>query len=199
MGKTTKTNNTKGDSPKKAESKDSKNTVKSSGQSGDGKKEGKSAEVKIMEVLAKMYAANTTSVEKEKILNMTGIAPKTLSNTIPKLKRKGFIEVDKGVVELTEAGINEMGDMAKQAGSNEEIQEKIKEDLSVKQVEIMDALLDGKIHSKEALARNLNYKDGAKTKTFVNAVGGLSGKKIVIYPSKGDVQINEEKCFPFGK
>ena len=185
--------------PVKADSPSSNKKAKvDTKKSGGADKKGKSAEEKIMEVLAKFHACGETPVEKEKVSKQADVAAKTLANTLPKLKRKDHVHVDKNLLSLTEAGVEFMGDLAKVASSNDEVLERIKEELKGKQLALFEALLDGEVHCKEEVARKLGFDD-AKKKGFVNLAGALSGKKIVSYPEKGKIQLNHERCFPFGK
>jgi DNA-binding transcriptional regulator YhcF (GntR family) len=164
-------------------------------------KDGKSAEEKILEILAVFHARNQDVPNKEKIAKLASIAPKTVANTFLKLVKKGLVE--KGSVPqtmvLTEAGVQHVGPMAKSGGSNEEVHERIKsQDLTGKQVALFEALLDGEIHQKDVIAKKLAF-ESKSTKGFQNLVGAVKGKGFVHYPTKDTMQLVEDICFPFGK
>ena len=116
----------------------------------------------------------------------TGIKPKTVTNTLPKLKAQGLVTYTAKEVSLTPAGIKEAGDSARRPTSNAEYHERLKEDLNKRQREIFDKLATGEIWDKDKLAVELGY-DSAKHKTFVNHIGSLSGKKIIEYPMQAVV------------
>ena len=159
---------------------------------------GGGAKAKIMEALGTFYYRNVSVVDKEKLIAATKMAPKTMSNTIPKLRNDGFIHSPQPkMIALTEKGIAALGDRIKCSCTNEEVHEKIKADLKDKGVKLFEALLDGETHDKDKIARDLGYKDGKKTKTFINLAGSMKTAKIIDYPDKTSIALNKETCFPF--
>ena len=152
----------------------------------------------IMAALGTFYSRNVSVVSKEKLLAATKMAPKTMANTIPKLREDGFIHSPQPkMLALTEKGIGALGDSIKCSSTNEEVHERIKGDLRDKGVKLFEALLDGESHDKEEIARALGYKNGKKTKTFINLAGSMKTAKIIDYPDKNSIALNKETCFPF--
>jgi DNA-binding MarR family transcriptional regulator len=168
---------------------------------GGGKsKDGKSAEEKILEVLAICHARKQDPPNKDKIAKLANIAPKTLANTLPKLINKGFVEKGPNpqTILLTDAGVQHAGSVAKICGSNEEVHERIKSiHLTGKQVTLFEALSDGEIHEKDVIAKKLSY-ESKSTKAFVNLIGAVKSKGFVHYPTKDTIQLVEDVCFPLG-
>jgi DNA-binding MarR family transcriptional regulator len=186
-----------------------KKVVTETKKNGSGKKsggggkstDGKTAEEKVLEILAVFHARNKDVPNKEKLAKLGGIAPKTLANTLPKLFKKGFVEKgsDPQTVVLTAAGVQHVGPMAKRGGNNEEVHERIKsQDLKGKEVKLFEALLDCEIHEKDVIAKKLGYESKG-TKGFINLIGAVKGKGFVHYPAKDTIQLVEDMCFPFGK
>jgi Mn-dependent DtxR family transcriptional regulator len=153
----------------------------------------KSTADRIIELVAKSYALGRPSLSRDRLAMATDLKAKTITNTLPKLQSKGLLTYTSTDITLTEAGIEAAGDAARRPSSNAEHQARIKEGLKKREIEIFDLLADGKTWNKDTLAKNLGY-DNAKQKTFVNCIGGLSGKKIVEYPNKGEVHLTDT-CF----
>ena len=152
----------------------------------------------IMEALGSFYSRGVKSVSKDKLITATKMAFKTMSNTLPKLRTDGYLQTDEPkMVGLTEKGISALGDIASCGTTNEEVHDKIKADLTGKGVALFEALIDGEEYDKDALAKQLEYKDGKKTKTFINLTGQMRTSKIVDYPTPQTIALNKETCFPF--
>ena len=177
-----------------------KSPAKTSG--GGGKKDGKNAEQVIMEVLATFFVKGNKEPLREKVAKATKLAAKTLSNTIPKLKRKNFVECPDGkTIRLTDEGIKFLGPLAQKGGggaTTKEVHENLKKDMTGKQVMLFDLLVDGAVHDRDDIAKKLGYSEGRKTKAFVNLIGAMKSKDIVHYPTKDTIQLVLDTCFPFG-
>ena len=156
------------------------------------KRPGKTTDL-ILHLVAQAYAMGNDSLPRVRLTMGTGIKPKTVTNTLPKLKAQGLVTYTAKEVSLTPAGIKEAGDSARRPTSNAEYHERLKEDLNKRQREIFDKLATGEIWDKDKLAVELGY-DSAKHKTFVNHIGSLSGKNIIEYPEKGLVRMSDA-CF----
>lgn len=186
------------DVPVKAKKAASKKTTTGGG----GKKDGKTAEEKILEALAAHHARKRgEALERDLLLKRTGIAAKTLSNKLPKLKEKGFVEYAGKTIQLTDAGVEHCGPMVASSGAtNEEVQNRLKGELKNKELAFVELLLDGKAHGKDDIAKSLGLFDegkNKKTKGFVNLVGAMRTKGLVVYPDKSTVQLDKETWFPY--
>ena len=192
MTKSSKTSKT---TPAKAK----KPVPKKTTTSGGGKKDGKTAEEKILEALAIHHARKRgESLERDQVLKRTGIAAKTLSNKLPKLKEKGLLEYAGKTIQLTEAGVEHCGPMADSGSTNEEVHNRLKGDLKTKQLALVDLLMDGKAHAKDDIAKKLGlFENGKKTKGFVNLVGAMRTAGHVVYPTPSTVQLDQETWFPY--
>ena len=176
-----------------------KTTSKKAAAGGGGKKDGKSAEEKILEALAAHHARKRgEALERETLLKRIGISPKTLSNNLPKLKEKGLVAYAAKTIQLTEAGVEHCGPMADSGSTNEEVQNRLKSDLKPKELAMVEILMDGEAHAKNDVAKSLGLFEGTKpTKGFVNLAGGMRGRGLIDYPTKGFVQLDKETWFPY--
>ena len=150
--------------------------------------------------LSDCYLPVTFSIRVQ-VSKVTKLADKTIANTLTALKRKNYVIVEGKTLRLTDEGKAFLGPLAEkkgQGGTNEEVHKSLKEDMKTKEVELFDALLDGNIHDKHEVALALGYKDGKKTKTFMNMIGTLKSKQIVHYPEKDSIQLVHDTCFPWG-
>lgn len=176
-----------------------KTTTNASGNGGGG-----SAEDKIMKAMANFYVRGNITPERKKIESITGIAPKTLANAITKFKKNGLLELPDGkTMKLTDKGIEQCVDETVMGTTNEQVHERIiNEDLKSKNrhVELFRLLQDGEIHSKDVVARKMNFEKGKSTKGFQNICGEMKSKYgLVEYPTRDTIQLVHDVCFPFGK
>ena len=165
---------------------------------------GGSAEDKIMKAMANFYVRGIVTPERKKIESITGIAAKTLANAITKFKKMGMLELPDGkTMKLTEQGVAEYVDESVLGTTNEQVHERIiQEDLKSKNrhIELFRLLQDGEIHSKEVIARKMNFENGKSTKGFQNICGEMKSKYgLVTYPTRDTIQLVHDVCFPFGK
>ncbi|CAB9498670.1 expressed unknown protein [Seminavis robusta] len=176
---------------------DSANKKKANSGGGKKSKDGMTAEQKILDVIAKLYAGGNKTPKREQVAKLCAIAAKTLANTVAKLKKKDLVECpDAQTLGLTESGLEHVGDLASAGSSNEEVHERIKNDLKGKQVTLFDLLADGEVHEKDDIAEKLGYENRS-VKAFANLIGAVKGKGIVIYPTPATIQLDKERCFPF--
>lgn len=162
----------------------------------------KGAEQTMMEVLGTFLVRGNEEPSKEKVIKVTTLAPKTTSNTIPKLKRKNLITVEGKNIRLTKDGIESLGPLAQKAGggvTTEEVHENIKSIMTKKQIVLFEMINDGNVYEADDIARKLGYPGGGNTKAFVNLKGALKSKSIICYPDKDCIQLDLETCFPFGR
>jgi hypothetical protein len=149
-----------------------------------------------MELLGMNYARGVTTVHKDVFASQLKIVPKTVANILTKLKNANKIVMSRGNISLTEEGVQGLGELAKQPGTDEEIHKRLKADLKKRQVELFDLIADGREYSKEDIARKLGYDQGAKTKAFMNLIGDMkNARKILIYPTKDTIQLKADVCF----
>lgn len=193
MGKTnTKSNKDKSSTKAKSPAAKAKS-------SGDGKK---GADQAIMEALATFLQRGNEAPERSKVAKVTKLADKTIANALTKLKRKNYVVIEGKTLRLTQEGKDFLGPLAEKAGggaTNEEVHDNLKKDMKKKEVELFDALIDGKVHDKQEIAEALAYKDGKKTKTFMNMTAAMKTKGIVHYPEgKNTIQLVLDTCFPWG-
>lgn len=159
-----------------------------------------SSEQIIVEALGQQYAIGNKEVDRKKLASYCSkpLKPKTIANTITKLRQKGLIEFDASTIRLTAKGVKSIDPELLKPPSPEDHLERIKETLKGKQVQLFEALLDGEIHNKDDIAQQLNYEN-RKVKAFMNLTGALKkGKGLVIYPDAETIQINMEKVYPYG-
>jgi DNA-binding transcriptional regulator YhcF (GntR family) len=184
------------EAPAKATVSSTKTSKKLEGSSNGGI--GGGAKQKILEALGTFYARGTKVVCKDKLTKKTKLSPKTIANTIPKMQREGLLETpEPKMVSLSQKAIESLGDLTIAGTTNAEVQEKIKSDLNPKEVALFDALLDGGTYDKDQIAQKLDYKDGRKTKSFVNLIGKLKSAQIIHYPTKDSISLDKNTCFPF--
>jgi hypothetical protein len=156
----------------------------------------KTSSDQIMELLGMNYARGVTTVHKDVFASQLKIVPKTVANILTKLKNANKIGMSRGNISLTEEGVQGLGELAKQPGTDEEIHKRLKADLKKRQVELFDLIADGREYSKEDIARKLGYDQGAKTKAFMNLIGDMkNARKILIYPTKDTIQLKADVCF----
>lgn len=129
------------------------------------------------------------------------MADKTVANALTKLKKSNYVIIEGKTLRLTDEGKAFLGPKAEKGGqgaTNNDVHESLKEDMKKKEIELFETLLDGKIHDKDEIALALNYKDGKKTKTFMNMIGVLKTNGVIHYPDKDSIQLVHDTCFPWG-
>ena len=156
----------------------------------------KTAQQIILELVAEAHSLGE-SLPRIRLTQGTGIATKTATNNLAKLKQKGWIDYDAETVRLTLEGIKAAGPLANPPTTNGDRHERLKKSLKGKQVKLFDLLADGSVHDRDTVAQALDF-DGMKQKGFVNLVGALRGQGIVEYPDNKTVQLTD-MCFPFGR
>jgi hypothetical protein len=162
----------------------------------DAKKEGGAQEI-ILGLLAESAGVGDESLPRDRLVQGTGLSPKTVTNNLPKLKAMGLVEYDAKTVRLTPRGIESTGAMENAPKTNADIHERIKGGLKGKPLELFELMQDGGRHDRDWLAQQLGYDDKT-TKAFVNAIGKLSGQGLVQYPDPSSAQLADH-LFRFGR
>lgn len=158
----------------------------------------KGAQQVILELAAESYSLGEESLPRARLTQGTGLAAKTVTNNLAKLKQKGLIECpDAQTLRLTPEGVRAAGSLANAPATNAERQERLKEKLTGKQLALFDLLADGGARDRDDVARALGYEN-KKTKAFVNLKGKLSSQGLLSYPDSRSMQL-ADLCFPLGR
>lgn len=161
---------------------------KSSSGGGGGKISSKD---KILKVVADSYCKGTNLIKVEKLVAVTKLAKGSLMNVLTKLKKENLLESpEPGAVSLTEAGVEYMGDDCKIL-TPEEVQAKMKETLKGKPLRLFELLKDGLTLSKEAVAKELDFPEGKKQRSFMNFLSKLKTGGMIEYPDKDHVKMTD--------
>ena len=167
----------------------------------------KSVEQKILSAMKELLEIKISTPPRKQVALFSGYsntASKGFANALSKLsKTHGFIEYpDKKTVRLTGAGIAAAGAVSPPT-SNVEVQERIRDLLKPKEIEIFNILCDGNAHLRRDVATATNYTNVA-SKGFANALSKLSTLDILEYPkhptdSKIKLVQLTDLAFPFGR
>ena len=166
-----------------------KKTVSKSDSTGNKK----TAQETMLELVAKAYALGKDKLHRDRLTMDTDLAAKTISNNLPKLKEKGWIDFDTKTIWLTTQGLQHMGDLAKRPSSNAERIDMMTKSFTPKQKEMFRLLTtkNGKTCLKDDIAKELGYEHG-KVKAFVNLIGSMRGKGVVEYPEPTTIRLTDE-------
>ena len=152
----------------------------------------------ILKMVAESYSLGEESLPRSRLIRGTGIAAKTVTNNIAKLKNEGLIEYpDSTSIRLTSKGMKQVGGLADPPKTNAELQERIKEKLTGKKLRMVDLLSDGLPHSKEEIAVGLDFQSKSQ-KGFVNLLGSMRSSGFVSYPDNQTAELTD-MWFPFGR
>ena len=131
----------------------------------------------------------TTMLAKDKLIQLTGLAKKTVLNNLAKLKKEGLVEYpEPQFLALTAVGVAHMGDECKILTPHERASQFL-QDLKGKSLALYELLKDGESRFKEDVAKDLNYEGGRRQKGFQNLIGKWKTAGMVEYPSKDKVKM----------
>jgi hypothetical protein len=153
------------------------------------------AQTNILKCLAKLRTADIVQPKKDFLQQMSGNI-KTQAGYDKNLgilkKYKLLVYPSKGLVEITEGGLEVVGKVDLSTFSTEEFHDNIKSLFSPKGQLIFDAISDGKKHNKMEVATKLNY-DMNKLSGFEK---NLSKMKTLGFLDKDSTTIQlTSKCF----
>eukprot|EP00529_Nitzschia_sp_RCC80_P036920 CAMPEP_0113477646 /NCGR_PEP_ID=MMETSP0014_2-20120614/20315_1 /TAXON_ID=2857 /ORGANISM="Nitzschia sp." /LENGTH=191 /DNA_ID=CAMNT_0000370747 /DNA_START=361 /DNA_END=936 /DNA_ORIENTATION=+ /assembly_acc=CAM_ASM_000159 len=152
----------------------------------------------ILAAMAKLWHRGNKTPDKTKVESVSQLNKKTFANTVAKLKQNGLLTATGSTFELTDEGLKKTKDMDLGGTTNAQVHEKIKSQLKGKFIKLFEVLSDGEIHSKDDVARALDFAGGKSQKGFVNMMGVMKNKEeLILYPTKDTVQLVKETCFPF--
>ena len=130
-----------------------------------------------------------TMLTKDKLIQLTGLAKKTVLNNLAKLKKEGLVEYpEPQFLALTAVGVAHMGDECKILTPHE-LASKLMHELKGKSLALYGLLKDGESRSKEDVAKDLNFEGGRRQKGFQNLIGKCKTAGMVEYPSKDKVKM----------
>lgn len=160
----------------------------------------KPAEDKILQAMGKFRAIGEHQPTRDQVQNFSGNA-KTLAGfqkNVGNLKKKGYLVYTPGnTLELTEKGVNHVGDIDPSSLTNEELHKSIKEILgSPKAGELFDMLVDGNEHNRIEIAKEMGY-DLKKLSGYDKMLSKMSTLGFV-EKTKTTLQLTD-KCFLPGR
>jgi hypothetical protein len=153
------------------------------------------ADMKILNMLAAHKVKfQQDSVEKEKVGGLAKIpGSSTVRNALAKLRKKEWIEVTNGLVQITALGMQHANVEAIEIPtSNEDHQAKVKESLNPKQVQLFDLISDGLPNDKEAVRVALGFETNS---TWRNFLAALKKQRIIEEDTKTTIQLTKN-MFP---
>ena len=177
--------------------------LKSSGQ----KKSPEEVEKKIIRVLAELrMLLQKDDIPLKLVLFLVGYEHPQSTGFLrakAKLRKKNFIESSKGVIRLTEDGLNAApGDIEPPAG-NRDIQERLRSILhqKVKPIEkfdkIFNKLLDGRTHSRQDLLAAAGYNHPQST-GFLKSLSAMRELGLIEKSGQAGVRLSDI-AFPCGR
>ena len=159
----------------------------------------KPAEDRILKTMGQLYHIGIEQPKKDQVQSFSGNAKtkagyeKNLGN----LRKKGLVEFPtKGLVALTDKGLEYVGDVDPSSLSIEEFHNNVKVMFSPKAGKIFDAIVDGKVHDKMEVAIRLGY-DLNKLSGYEKDLGKMSTLGFLQRIGK-QIQLTD-KCFPLGR
>ena len=130
-----------------------------------------------------------TMLTKDKLIQLTGLAKKTVLNNLAKLKKEGLVEYPAPqFLALTAMGVAHMGEHCQMLTPTERASQFLQE-LNGKSLALYDLLKDGESRCKEDVAQDLNFEGGRRQKGFQNLIGKWKTAGMVEYPSKDKVKM----------
>lgn len=145
-----------------------------------------SSAFKILNAIAQNKAELDQGTNMDQMSVLTGIAGgSTIRKGMAALKRLNLVIVEAKVAHATAKGMDQadLSAVAERPKTNEEHHEKIKTSrkLKPKEVDLFDALSDGRVHSKEDIRNALGVKGES---TFRKLTGALKKHGILEYHGK---------------
>ena len=156
----------------------------------------------VLNMIASVSQLNgSKDVSRKEVVNYISCqAPmgnSTFLNSLTKLKREGLISTAKtGTITITKKGMDKaiVQDMSK--ATNEDFHKSVKEqlDLTKRQCELFDYLVDGKVHKKKEAAAAIGCKK--MNSTWANMLTALKKKGIIEF-DRENINLTK-KMFPLG-
>ena len=153
------------------------------------------ANATVLNYLAAMKSKyDINEVDKTKLGALAKIkGASTLRKALAYHKQNGNIEVVGKMVSITKKGMDEADttefDNIKIATTNDEKHEQVKEGLKKKQIELFDAMKDGRVYAKETLRLKLNMENNS---TWRKLLASLVNLKIAeYYPDSKSIRLTD--------
>lgn len=154
----------------------------------------------ILQMMGKLHSIGHNQPKRDQVQSFSGNAktPEGFKKNMGILKKEGWVLYpSKDTVELTEQGLEYVGDVDPSSLSIDEFHENIKEMLPSKQAkEIFDMITDGKIHSKKDIIMKLGL-DPNKLSGLEKNLSKMS-KLGFLEKNQTTIQLTD-KCFPLGR
>lgn len=153
--------------------------------------------MKVLNAAAKWKVHFKTDIPRDKVSIITKIyGASTIRNAFAALKKDLLVEVtmDNTVV-VTKKGLEladlNAVDLSNTPSTNEEYLESQKKAMKLtdRECEVIDAIADGLIHTKDEIAESLKMK---KNSTFRNLMAALKKKGFIVYTGADSVQLHED-------
>lgn len=156
---------------------------------------------KILQTMGKLRAANIEVPTRLQVQQFSGnIKTKAgFEKNLGILKKQGYVDYPDGkTAVLTQQGIDYVGKVDPSSLTNESVQEDIKELVGgPKAQEIFDALLDGRIHNRKKIAKQLGY-DMNKLSGYDKNISKMKTLGFIEYSDKESMSLTDQ-CFPKGR
>lgn len=142
-----------------------------------------------------MQQKHHCSVPRKAIAACSGVKSNTFVVTLSMLKKQGLIEYDTDSIRLTDKGRDKANPCAVPL-DNSLAQEnmKLRNKLGGKALLMFEALLDGHVHDRVALAKKIGCTNKA---TLSVMLSNLKKKGVLVYDCT-TIQLSDA-CFPFGR
>jgi len=160
----------------------------------------KAGEDKIMQALGKFRAIGEYQPKRDLVMQFSGNAktPEGFKKNTGTLKKKDLLQYPSGTtVELTDQGVDYVGDIDPSSLTDEELHKTIKEILGSKKAEeLFDLLIDGNVRDRIEIAKKMNY-DLNKLSGYDKMLSKMSTMGF-LEKTKTTLQLTE-KCFLRGR
>lgn len=146
--------------------------------------------------LSMEQASGSPDASREKVGALAGVKSSTLAVVLSKLKKQGLIEYTPTTIRLTPEG-KTMADPGIAPMDNAAVQQDLKEKFALKGKAacMFDAMLDGKVYDRAALAAQVGITNKA---TLAVMVSNMKKKGAVDTPDSKTIQLSD-LCFPLGR